>query len=110
MKGRAKDGQHRVVTGEQAESTLDRVIMEYCFLQEGMQSKKDEAEETTKAKSSLTALVMVEPKCPSIWAYAVESKGASEEWAVEQLLDDLESVGGGTGKNNNQNRRGTFHN
>ena len=34
---------------------------------------------TVKAKESLAILVMQESMCRSVWAYAVESKGAKEE-------------------------------
>ena len=41
----------------------------------------------------MTVLVMVETLCHSVWAYVVESKGASEEWAIEQIVEDLETAG-----------------
>ena len=41
----------------------------------------------------MTIAVMQESLCKSVWAYAVASKGASEQWMVEQVLEDLETIG-----------------
>ena len=38
-------------------------------------------------------MVILETMCHSVWGYAVESKGAGEEWMVDQVLDDLQTVG-----------------
>ena len=46
-----------------------------------------------RAKTSLTVLVMTETMCHSIWAYACESKGSGEQWIIEQILEDLETIG-----------------
>ena len=46
-----------------------------------------------RAKTSLTVLVMTETMCRSIWAYACESKGSGEQWIIEQILEDLETIG-----------------
>ena len=40
-----------------------------------------------------TVLVMQESECRSVWAYAVDQKGSSEEWAIHQICEDLETVG-----------------
>ena len=42
---------------------------------------------------SQTVLVMQESECHSVWSYAVDRKGASEEWAIHQICEDLETVG-----------------
>ena len=93
VKGQAKDDDHPAVKVDLAESTIVRVIMDYCFLQEGVTTKKTEAEERTTAKSSMTVMVMLETLCHSIWAYAVQAKGATEAWMAEQIVEDLETVG-----------------
>ena len=40
-----------------------------------------------------TVLVMQESETRSIWSYAVERKGASEEWVIHQICEDIEIVG-----------------
>ncbi len=93
VKGQAKDDAHSAITGEMAESSVVRVIIDYCFFQEGLTGKATDHEVSTTAKSSLTTMVMLETLCHSVWAYAVESKGASETWTTEQILEDMETVG-----------------
>ena len=44
-------------------------------------------------EESQTVLVMQESKTRSIWSYAVEHKGASEEWVIHQVCEDLKTVG-----------------
>ena len=46
-----------------------------------------------KSGSSMTVLVMQESECRSVWAYVLESKGASEYRAVSQICEDLETIG-----------------
>ena len=41
----------------------------------------------------MTVLVMQESECRSVWAYAVEHKGSSEPWVVDQIAEDLDTVG-----------------
>ena len=93
VRGQAKDDSHSTVKGEFADSTVVRVALDYCFFQEGVTSKTTEHEDSTRAKTSMTVLVMLETLCHSVWGYAVEPKGASEEWVVEQIVEDLETVG-----------------
>jgi hypothetical protein len=57
--------------------------MDYAFLTENVKAKEDEFTEEVKAKVSMTILVLVESMCRSVWTYAVESKGASENWLGE---------------------------
>ena len=45
------------------------------------------------SKSSITVLVMQESECRSVWAYQVKHKGASETWVIDQIAEDLETVG-----------------
>ena len=67
--------------------------MDYCFLTEGVKKTEDSNAKVETAKTSLTVLVMTETECKSIWAYAVEVKGASDPWIVEQIVEDLETIG-----------------
>ena len=66
--------------------------MDYCFLTEEVEHAEGQhgESEQSKASESLAILVMQESMCRSVWAYAVESKGAKEEWLVEQILEDGE--------------------
>ena len=41
----------------------------------------------------MTVLVTQESVCRSVWAYAVKSKGAKEDWVIVQICEDLETVG-----------------
>ncbi|MBN71658.1 MAG: hypothetical protein CME32_20555 [Gimesia sp.] len=88
VRGQAKDDPHRSVAVEEAHSSIPRVSMDYCFLTED--KKEDDGE---VARYTLTVLVMVETLCRSLWAYAVGSKGASEDWVAEQIVDDIETIG-----------------
>ncbi len=90
VRGQAKDKQQRTVTGEYADASMVRVILDYCFFQE--ESREDE-EDAAAEKLSLTVLVMLETLCHSIWAYTVRSKGASEAWVSEHIVADMETVG-----------------
>jgi hypothetical protein len=60
VKGQAKDDGHSTVKGELADSSVVRVILDYCFFQEGVTSKATEHEDATTAKTSLSVLVMLE--------------------------------------------------
>ena len=93
VRGQAKDSRHVTVQGEFAESSVTRVSMDYCFLTEDVSGKDGDHEVGEKAKTSLTVLVMTETMCRSIWAYACESKGSGEQWIIEQILEDLETIG-----------------
>ena len=93
VKGQAKDFRHETVRGDYAESLVARVCMDYCFLTEGVKKTEDSNAKVEMAKTSLTVLVMTETECKSIWAYAVEVKGVSDPWIVEQIVEDLETIG-----------------
>ena len=72
--------------------------MDYAYLTENVEDVVEEevgeqGSSTTKAESSLTILVMQESQCRSVWAYAVEHKGSSEEWVTAQAVEDLETIG-----------------
>ena len=55
---------------------------------DGVVENPDRVEE-----ESQTVLVMQESETRSIWSYAVERKGASEEWVIHQICEDIETVG-----------------
>ena len=93
VKGQAKDRPHSVVKGMYADSSIVRVSMDYCFLSEDAESKDTEHETSETAKTVMTIMVMVETLCRSVWAYACESKGASEQWMVDQIVDDFQAIG-----------------
>ena len=52
--------------------------MDYMFLTEDVEMKTGEEGEgdTSTVRESMTVLVMQESVCRSVWAYAVENKGA----------------------------------
>ena len=93
--GRAKDAPSRKVKGLFAETVLPRVRMDYCFLTENVEKEEGEhgEKDSVKADTSITVAVMQESLCRSVWAYAVESKGSMEMWMVQQVCDDLETIG-----------------
>ena len=95
MMARAIDSPSVKVTGLFAEHVLPRVRMDYGFLTERIKKQEGEHGESTvqKAEESLTVAVMNESLTSSVWAYAVEHKGSREGWVVEQVLEDLQTVG-----------------
>ena len=93
VKGQFRDEPHRLVTGEFAESSVVRVAMDYCFFTEDVAAEESEHIDKTTARVSMTVLVLVESMCRSIWAYAVQGKGAGEQWVAEQIAEDLETIG-----------------
>ena len=92
VRGQAKDDCHRTIIGVDADSSVARVCVDYCFLTEKVKAQENEHVEEVKANVSMTILVMIETMCRSVWAYAVENKG-SDDWVAEQIVDDLETVG-----------------
>ena len=65
--------------------------MDYCFLTE--RADDDNTEQDPGAGDSVTVLVVQESVCRSVWAYAVGKKGSTEDWAVNQVAEDLDTVG-----------------
>ena len=92
VRGQAKDDCHMTITGPDAESSVTRVCIDYCFLTEKVKAQENEHTQEVKANVSMTILVMLETMCRSIWAYVVEHKG-SDSWLTEQIVDDLETIG-----------------
>ena len=93
VRGQSKNFPHTTVKGELAETSVTRVSMDYCFLSEEASVTATDHEQTEAARTVMTVLIVVETLCRSIWAYACESKGASEQWVVEQVVQDLQTVG-----------------
>jgi hypothetical protein len=95
MRGKGKDRHHRRLCGAYAESHVPRVRLDYCFLTENTEQLEDEhgQGQTTQSSASMTVLVMQESQCRSVWAYAVESKGSSEAWVIDQISEDLDTIG-----------------
>ena len=80
--------------GEYAESSVARVLMDYGFLHEEETVKEGEHGSEVEAKIAMTVMVMLETACSSVWAYAIEGKGAtSTDWLAHQVVEDIESVG-----------------
>ena len=68
--------------------------MDYGFLHEEETAKEGEHGTEVEAKVSMTVMVMLETMCESVWAYALDGKGAaSVEWLAQQVVDDIETVG-----------------
>ena len=57
------------------------------------QSTETDHEDSTKAKVSMTVLLMIQSLFRSLWAYMVQCKGSTDEWLAEQITDDLETIG-----------------
>ena len=93
VRGQAKDTPHGTVRGDLGESSVTRVVMDYCFLNEDVTHKTDDHQDATKAKTSATVLAMVETSCMSVWSYMVENKGSGDGWIGEQINEDLETIG-----------------
>ena len=92
VRGRAKDDPHRTVKGQFSESSITRVVLDYCFLSEDVQpgaAIKDGQDTGT----NMTVLAMVETMCMSVWAYSVEAKGGTETWVADQIAEDLQTIG-----------------
>lgn len=94
VKGRAFGQQHRSMVGEAAESEIARVLMDYGFLHEEETVTEGEHGKETHSKVSMTIMVMLETLCKSIWAYAIEGKGAASlDWLAQQVVEDIQTVG-----------------
>ena len=64
---------------------LPRVRMDYAQFTENEQEIEGEQGSLSRAEESLTMLVMHEDATTSIWSYAVEHKGAGEDWLIGQI-------------------------
>ena len=94
VRGQGSEYGHSKVIGSNASNEVPRVILDYCFFTENAKHKSDDHGESVTAETSLTALVMKETLCGSVWAYGLKSKSVSEDpWIAGQLVDDLCTVG-----------------
>ena len=59
----------------------------------GREGDEDTEESDKTDGDTQTVLVMQESECRSVWSYAVDRKGASEEWVIHQICEDLETDG-----------------
>ena len=66
VRGQAKDDCHTTITGTDADSSVTRVCIDYCFLTEKVKAQENEHVEEVKANVSMTILVMLETMCRSI--------------------------------------------
>ena len=95
VRGRAKDDPSRKVKGRFAEHVLPRIRMDYCYLTDDVEQQEGEHSEAeaTNAGSSVTVAVLQESLTKSVWSYAVAHKGSREDWLIDQVLEDLETIG-----------------
>lgn len=94
VRGKSKDSPSLRIAGEFAECLVPRVRLDYCFLTEADGTSGEATEAAAgQEESGQTVLVMQESECRSVWAYAVDQKGAGEEWVVHQICEDLETIG-----------------
>ena len=85
---------HRCIDTEDKESTVPRAAMDYGFIKEDQTTTEDEHGEAVVAKVCMTILVMVETLCNSVWAYAIEGKGAaSTDWLAPRIVEDMGTIG-----------------
>ena len=90
VKGRALGQPHRTMKGEYAESSVARVLMDYGYLHEEETITTEEHGQKVEAKVSLTAMVMLETMCSSVWAYAIDAKGSrSSGWLARRVVEDI---------------------
>ena len=69
---------HRTIVGEIGKSEVLRVMLDYWLFKENASRRADEQKEKVEATVSLTALVLKETMCDSVWAYALKSKSVAE--------------------------------
>ena len=92
--GRARDAPSSRVRGLFAESVLPRVRMDYCFLTK--ERTNEEIEEgggsSERTGSSITCAVMHESLCKSVWACALQSRGATERQIIDRVIEDSDTA------------------
>ena len=87
-RGKARKKPSLRLCGAYAHSEHARVRMDYAKLTEVVEESDDGEqgdEDSENVENSQAMLVMQESQHTSVWSYAVERKGASEEWVVSQL-------------------------
>ena len=97
MKGKGKDSLSLRLKGAFAEKLVPIICLDYCFLTENetgrdeIREGDEDMEEPDKADGDTQiVLVMQESECRSVWSYAVDKKGSSEEWVIHQICEDLD--------------------
>ena len=70
-----------------------RISLDYTYFTETVKGTEEEHENGETAKTSMTVLVIVETLCRSVWAYVCETKGGSEDWAVDRIVYDTATFG-----------------
>ena len=60
---------------------------------EAMKGREIKAGSEDDESNSTTILVMQESENRSVWAYEVQSKGIADGWIVDQIAEDLDTVG-----------------
>ena len=112
VRGKAKGRQSRRLSESDSESRHPRIRLDYCVMTDrseeesgedeggemNEEEKKEEAREVgpgdeAATSPSITILVLQESGNRSILAYEVQSKGASEAWVVDQIVEDLDTAG-----------------
>ena len=98
-KGEGKDSPSLRLKGDFAENIVPSIRLDYCFLtetetggDETREGDEDKEEQVGTSGDTQTVLVMQESECRSVWSYAVDKKGSSEEWVIHQICEDLETV------------------
>ena len=80
-----------------ADNLVPRIRLDYCFLM-AHKTGRDETQEVDEDKEdsdkpdcvTQTVLVMQVSECRSMWSYAVDRKGASEEWVIRRICEELD--------------------
>ena len=97
VRGQGSEYGHSAVVGNNAANEVPRVILDYCFLIDNAARHGDGVDgndDSEAAGSNITALVMKETLCGSVWAYGLKSKSVAEDpWIVDQIVDDMNTVG-----------------
>ena len=78
---RARDNQHRCIQGGDND-TVPRIGIDYAFMtQKGVYATEEEMEKATDEKDregTMKIIILKEFKHGSVWAYAVDAKGAGD--------------------------------
>lgn len=95
IRGKGKRKPSLRIAGAYSLSHSCRVRMDYAYLTEDVEVSAGDhgEEESSKAESTMTMLVVQESQYRSVWSYAVESKGTADDWVPIQIMEDLETIG-----------------
>ena len=70
-----------------------RICRIICYLTEGVHASESDHADKVAARVRMTILVMIKTLCRSVWAHAVQSSSATEDWASEQIVENLKTIG-----------------